>query len=217
MSWTQGGWTAESGGENASVAAAPVSSAVASGAGEDGGGGGVCSSADADAGGVEVASSADCIASEADARAESTVERPLIGATMEPLSTLAAEYEHGAAAFRSKIAALGAKYGALRRVRGDGNCFFRGVTFAYLEVRAPRPRAARSARAPRAPAPRGVRARDRVPQRRASCAAAAPPAAGGLTAAASPAASPAAAVARGRPDGWLVPTGVLPRPRRSRS
>jgi hypothetical protein len=35
--------------------------------------------------------------------------------------------------FISKIRALQARYGALRRVRADGNCFFRAAGFALLE------------------------------------------------------------------------------------
>jgi len=55
-------------------------------------------------------------------------------AEKEPFaSALGKEYEHGAAAFGRKIAALGKCYGALRRTRGDGNCWYRAVSFAHLE------------------------------------------------------------------------------------
>ena len=49
---------------------------------------------------------------------------PLIG-DREPLASLGAEYAAGSLVFRQKIAKLGAAYGAIRRTRGDGNCFFR--------------------------------------------------------------------------------------------
>ncbi|EFJ35028.1 hypothetical protein SELMODRAFT_80751, partial [Selaginella moellendorffii] len=51
----------------------------------------------------------------------------------EPLSVLAAEYELGNPVFKAKIEQLGKTYGAIRRTRGDGNCFFRSFMFAYLE------------------------------------------------------------------------------------
>jgi ubiquitin thioesterase protein OTUB1 len=55
-------------------------------------------------------------------------------ADKEPFgAALGKEYERGAAAFGRKIAALALKYGALRRTRGDGNCFYRAVAFAHLE------------------------------------------------------------------------------------
>jgi ubiquitin thioesterase protein OTUB1 len=63
---------------------------------------------------------------------EAEARKPFV-ADKEPWSALAREYERGAAAFGRKIAALGATYGALRRTRGDGNCFFRAVCFAQLE------------------------------------------------------------------------------------
>ncbi|KAG6549872.1 hypothetical protein Mapa_008854 [Marchantia paleacea] len=51
----------------------------------------------------------------------------------EPLSVLAAEYEAGNPVFRAKVEKLGQTYVAIRRARGDGNCFFRSFMFSYLE------------------------------------------------------------------------------------
>ncbi|KAJ6713669.1 UBIQUITIN THIOESTERASE [Salix viminalis] len=57
---------------------------------------------------------------------------PLLG-DKEPLSTLAAEYQSGSPILLEKIKVLGDKYAAIRRARGDGNCFFRSFMFSYLE------------------------------------------------------------------------------------
>ncbi len=46
---------------------------------------------------------------------------------------LAAEYRDNPLAFGAGIADLSARYGGLRRVRGDGNCFYRSFLFRYLE------------------------------------------------------------------------------------
>ncbi|KAK8916115.1 Ubiquitin thioesterase otubain-like [Platanthera zijinensis] len=51
----------------------------------------------------------------------------------EPLSALAAEFELGSSILKEKIRLLGEQYTALRRTRGDGNCFYRSFMFAYLE------------------------------------------------------------------------------------
>lgn len=51
----------------------------------------------------------------------------------EPLSALAAEFESGSSILKEKIRLLGEQYTALRRTRGDGNCFYRSFMFAYLE------------------------------------------------------------------------------------
>ncbi|XP_050225241.1 OVARIAN TUMOR DOMAIN-containing deubiquitinating enzyme 1 [Mercurialis annua] len=51
----------------------------------------------------------------------------------EPLSALAAEYQSGSPILLEKIKVLGERYDAIRRTRGDGNCFFRGFMFSYLE------------------------------------------------------------------------------------
>ncbi|KAJ1695081.1 hypothetical protein LUZ63_011779 [Rhynchospora breviuscula] len=57
---------------------------------------------------------------------------PYVG-DKEPLSALAAEYETGSPIIQEKIKLLGEKYAALRRTRGDGNCFYRCFMFSYLE------------------------------------------------------------------------------------
>ncbi|KAI5600961.1 hypothetical protein Peur_003812 [Populus x canadensis] len=57
---------------------------------------------------------------------------PLLG-DKEPLSTLAAEYQSASPILLEKIKVLGDKYVAIRRTRGDGNCFFRSFMFSYLE------------------------------------------------------------------------------------
>ncbi|CAN1817276.1 OVARIAN TUMOR DOMAIN-containing deubiquitinating enzyme 1 [Linum perenne] len=57
---------------------------------------------------------------------------PFIG-EREPLSALAAEYQSGNVILQQKIQLLSEQYAAIRRTRGDGNCFFRGFMFAYLE------------------------------------------------------------------------------------
>ncbi|KAJ7957482.1 Ubiquitin thioesterase [Quillaja saponaria] len=51
----------------------------------------------------------------------------------EPLSTLAAEYQSGSSIMIEKIKVLDEHYAAIRRTRGDGNCFFRSFMFSYLE------------------------------------------------------------------------------------
>ncbi|XWS39408.1 hypothetical protein CRYUN_Cryun18bG0052200 [Craigia yunnanensis] len=57
---------------------------------------------------------------------------PFVG-DKEPLSMLAAEYESGSSILLEKIKVLGEQYAAFRRMRGDGNCFFRSFMFSYLE------------------------------------------------------------------------------------
>ncbi|OAY76242.1 Ubiquitin thioesterase otubain-like [Ananas comosus] len=54
-------------------------------------------------------------------------------AAREPLSALAAEYQSGSPILQEKIKLLGEQYAALRRTRGDGNCFYRSFMFSYLE------------------------------------------------------------------------------------
>ena len=44
-----------------------------------------------------------------------------------------AEYEDGGPVFLQKIQTLESLYQAIRRTRGDGNCFFRSMIFAYME------------------------------------------------------------------------------------
>ncbi|XP_058751189.1 OVARIAN TUMOR DOMAIN-containing deubiquitinating enzyme 1-like [Vicia villosa] len=57
---------------------------------------------------------------------------PYVG-DKEPLSSLAAEYQSGSPILLEKIKVLAEQYAAIRRTRGDGNCFFRGFMFSYLE------------------------------------------------------------------------------------
>ncbi|KAE8730308.1 Ubiquitin thioesterase otubain-like [Hibiscus syriacus] len=57
---------------------------------------------------------------------------PFVG-DKEPLSMLAAEYESGSPILLEKIKVLEQQYAAIRRTRGDGNCFFRSFMFSYLE------------------------------------------------------------------------------------
>ncbi|KAF1895279.1 hypothetical protein Lal_00043925 [Lupinus albus] len=54
-------------------------------------------------------------------------------ANKEPLSSLGAEYQSGSPILLDKIKVLEEQYAAIRRTRGDGNCFFRGFMFSYLE------------------------------------------------------------------------------------
>ena len=75
---------------------------------------------------------ADIIAYENAILMEEVRDRPLVG-EREPLSALEEEYAAGAGVFLTKIAALKTSYGAIRRTRGDGNCFYRAFLFAYLE------------------------------------------------------------------------------------
>lgn len=51
---------------------------------------------------------------------------------MEPLTSLLGEYKDDAV-FKAKIEKLCESYKSLRRVRPDGNCFFRGFGFGYFE------------------------------------------------------------------------------------
>ncbi|TVU04852.1 hypothetical protein EJB05_47990, partial [Eragrostis curvula] len=57
---------------------------------------------------------------------------PFVG-DKEPLSSLAAEFQSGSPILQEKIKLLGEQYVALRRTRGDGNCFYRSFMFSYLE------------------------------------------------------------------------------------
>lgn len=58
---------------------------------------------------------------------------PLI-AELKPLSTLRAEYEGGSESFLKQIDFLQAQgYEGIRRSRGDGDCFYRSLVFAYIE------------------------------------------------------------------------------------
>lgn len=59
--------------------------------------------------------------------------RPAI-AELVPLSALRAEYENGSESFIKQIDFLKAQgYEGIRRSRGDGDCFYRSLIFAYIE------------------------------------------------------------------------------------
>ncbi|GAA0139454.1 hypothetical protein Leryth_004553 [Lithospermum erythrorhizon] len=64
--------------------------------------------------------------------AEEAVKILFVG-DKEPLSSLADEYKKGSPIMLEKIKVLTERYAAIRRSRGDGNCFFRSFMFAYLE------------------------------------------------------------------------------------
>ena len=59
---------------------------------------------------------------------------PLISAALD-LHALAAEYANGhrADCMRAKIRHLGRRYSAIKRVRGDGNCFYRAFYVSWME------------------------------------------------------------------------------------
>ncbi|KAL2341977.1 hypothetical protein Fmac_009917 [Flemingia macrophylla] len=65
-------------------------------------------------------------------QAEEGKKVPFVG-DKESLSSLAAEYKSGSPILLEKIKVLDEKYNAIRRTRGDGNCFFRCFMFSYLE------------------------------------------------------------------------------------
>jgi len=65
-------------------------------------------------------------------QAEEALKIPFVG-DKESLSALAAEYKTGSSILKAKIEVLDELYVAIRRTRGDGNCFFRSFMFSYLE------------------------------------------------------------------------------------
>ncbi|XP_006659639.3 OVARIAN TUMOR DOMAIN-containing deubiquitinating enzyme 1-like [Oryza brachyantha] len=98
-----------------------------------GGGGGGCS----DPVSVELSMGGDyyhscCGDADLDLRAPEGPKLPYVG-DKEPLSSLAAEFQSGSPILQEKIKLLGEQYDALRRTRGDGNCFYRSFMFSYLE------------------------------------------------------------------------------------
>lgn len=73
------------------------------------------------------------VAQENEIRAAVAGSAALIG-EREPLSALRDEYRSdNASVFAAKAEALSKRYRALRRARGDGNCFFRSFMFALAE------------------------------------------------------------------------------------
>ncbi|KAK7331844.1 hypothetical protein VNO80_28585 [Phaseolus coccineus] len=65
-------------------------------------------------------------------QADEAKKVPFVG-DKEALSSLAAEYKSGSPILLEKIKVLDEQYAAIRRTRGDGNCFFRSFMFSYLE------------------------------------------------------------------------------------
>jgi len=65
-------------------------------------------------------------------RNEQKETSPLIG-TIDPLTLYQQEFEHGNEVFLGKLHLLGEEYSTARRVRRDGNCFFRSFVFSYVE------------------------------------------------------------------------------------
>ncbi|KAH9837790.1 cysteine proteinase [Rhodofomes roseus] len=64
---------------------------------------------------------------------EAIPDRPLI-APLAPMAVLRAEYEEGSQVFVKQIDWLTAHGSAgIRRTRGDGDCFYRSLAFAYIE------------------------------------------------------------------------------------
>ncbi|KAF5314454.1 hypothetical protein D9619_011932 [Psilocybe cf. subviscida] len=64
---------------------------------------------------------------------ESVPTRPLID-SLAPMSTLRSEYENGSAAFLKQIDWLiQHSFDHIQRTKGDGDCFYRSLGFAYVE------------------------------------------------------------------------------------
>ncbi|KAK4753653.1 hypothetical protein SAY87_001757 [Trapa incisa] len=74
----------------------------------------------------------DIIKQHSEAEASESEKNPLIG-DKEPLSVLEAEYQSSCPVWVKKIKFLEQKFAAIRRARGDGNCFYRCFMFSYLE------------------------------------------------------------------------------------
>lgn len=72
------------------------------------------------------------VAQENAIRAEVATHVEYVG-DKEPMRVLAAEYERGSSIMKAKIENLSKHYQAVRKARGDGNCFFRSFMFSYLE------------------------------------------------------------------------------------
>ncbi|CDW59209.1 Peptidase C65 domain containing protein [Trichuris trichiura] len=61
-------------------------------------------------------------------------KQPLIGEKL-PISCLVAEYDaQQSPSFHNNALNLQKKYAYIRRVRGDGNCFYRAVAFSLCEL-----------------------------------------------------------------------------------
>ena len=89
-------------------------------------------------------SDADIIAHAASIRDEQA-QRPLVG-SREPLSSLMDDFVGAAPALVSKCEALAKSHSHVRRMRRDGNCFFRAFLFGLLERLIGRPEACAAAK-----------------------------------------------------------------------
>eukprot|EP00908_Phaeocystis_cordata_P008054 Transcript_18720.p2 GENE.Transcript_18720~~Transcript_18720.p2 ORF type:complete len:150 (-),score=57.15 Transcript_18720:3-452(-) len=71
----------------------------------------------------------------AESAAMASTELPPLISTPLPLQNLAAEYSSGSRAdlYGAKARHLEQRYAAIRRVRGDGNCFYRGFHVSWME------------------------------------------------------------------------------------
>ncbi|XP_054714196.1 ubiquitin thioesterase OTUB1-like [Uloborus diversus] len=72
------------------------------------------------------------MAQEREIEREIAETNPLIGPKCD-LSLLQKEYAEDDLVYQQKVNDLKSKYGCVRKMRPDGNCFFRAFTFAYLE------------------------------------------------------------------------------------
>lgn len=71
---------------------------------------------------------------------------PLIG-VLEEMPALLKEYENGNEIYKNKINNLITEgYNHFRRIRGDGNCFYRAITYAFIELVSKDSQAATSAK-----------------------------------------------------------------------
>ena len=66
---------------------------------------------------------------------EEAESQPLIGEFEPNFESLEKQYEGASDGFRQGIQILkNRKYTGFRRIRGDGNCFFRGFMFRLIEI-----------------------------------------------------------------------------------
>lgn len=60
--------------------------------------------------------------------------QPLVGDTAISFDALEAEYSTGNPIFLSKIKSLENSCSGMRKIKKDGNCFYRGFTFRFVEL-----------------------------------------------------------------------------------
>ena len=65
-------------------------------------------------------------------RSEIAANQPMIGADVSP-AVLLPDYQGSSTGFVAGIQYLAQHFPSMRKVRGDGNCFYRALLFAYLE------------------------------------------------------------------------------------